>query len=423
MRDRYRALLTEASAILIVLACARALSAQPVPAAAPKEVTLAGPYLCLFSLEGCCQKDLHRLKDHTAIIYAFDGPEEVRAAVRRVMDGYPGPGLDVAAAVKFQQALDRELLYYVEPNEVERKVHSECEWWQWPAEITGRLVERDGRKWIIPTRIQPNATVRMPEPLLQPDKPLTMPRGNPIELNVGDRLSIKCVPIPAGSFLGGSPFYQWPRCHDEYPHEVVLTRDFHMAETPITQEVFEAVMGKNPTPEARRGPQDPVENVLWADLEEFCRAVSERTGRKVRLPTGAEFEYAARVGTSDACFPAKYKDQESRIGDKSGPAVPVKTTKPNAWGCYDMLTFYGWHACSDYDGADPLEKQVDPQGPPAGSPEIYFRGTHRALGGDQYGVRPNIHYWYKEGPSPQADEHWVGIFRVVVEVEPEAAPR
>jgi hypothetical protein len=95
----------------------------------------------------------------------------------------------------------------------------------------------------------------------------------------------------------------------------------------------------------------------------------------------------------------------------------VKTKKANAWGCYDMLTFYGWHACSDYDTTNPMEKQVDPTGPPAGGPGIYNKGGHRALGGDQNGVRPNIHYWYFEGPKPEADGHWVGIFRVVVEAE------
>jgi formylglycine-generating enzyme required for sulfatase activity len=174
-------------------------------------------------------------------------------------------------------------------------------------------------------------------------------------------------------------------------------------------------MGQNPTPEARRGPQNPVENAFWADIVEFCRRVSERTGRTVRLPTGAEFEYAARVGTSDACFPDKYRDQESDIGNKTSQAVPVKTKEPNAWGLYDMLTYYGWHACSDYDAENPTGKQVDPQGPIPGKDPIYFPGAHRALGGDQYGVRPNIHYWYFEGPKPEADGHWVGIFRVAVE--------
>jgi formylglycine-generating enzyme required for sulfatase activity len=378
------------------------------------EVTLTGPYLCLTS-------QLKRGTEHVAVVYALDGPESVKAALRKVMAAYPGHPLNVAEALKFQEALDRELLYYIEPNEVEKKTHQESEWWGWPAAVTGTLTEQDGQRWIVPTKIESRATLQPPEVMLRPDQPLAMPQGEPVVLQVTDRLAIKCLPIPAGSFLQGSPFHQWPRCHDEYPHECVLTKDFHIAETPVTQEVFEAVMGANPTPEARRGPQNPVENVLWADLVEFCRRVSEKTGRKVRLPTGAEFEYVARVGTSEACFPARYKDQESNIGNKTAAAVPVKTKRPNAWGCYDIYTYYGWHACSDYDDTNPTTKQVDPQGPVPGQDPVYNQNGHRALGGDQYGVRPNIHYWYFEGPKPEADEHWVGLFRVVVEAAPKPA--
>jgi formylglycine-generating enzyme required for sulfatase activity len=392
---------------VVFLSILAGLSAR---AAAADEVTLRGPYLCAAA-------QLHQSKEHVGAIYAFEGPEAVQAALGRAMAEYPDGPLDVDGARKFQAALDREVLYFIEPNDVEKKAHRESEFWCFGAEVVGTVSEHDGRKWVTPTAIKAGVTVQPPKALLRPDRPLVMPKGKPIDLAVTDKLSVRCVPIPAGSFVSGSPFYQWPRCHDEYPHEVVLTRDYYLSETPITQEVFEAVMGKNPTPEGRRGPQDPVENVLWDDILSFCQRLSAKTGRRVRLPTGAEFEYAARVGTSDACFPAKYVGQESDVGNKAAKAAPVKTKKPNAWGCYDMLTFYGWHACSDYDTTNPMEKQVDPTGPPAGGPGIYNKGGHRALGGDQNGVRPNIHYWYFEGPKPEADGHWVGIFRVVVEAE------
>jgi len=398
--------------VLVALSPGAVFAGKSMPLFGGDEITIRGPYLCLAN-------QLRQGDQHVGVVYAFDGSEQVQAAVKKVLSQYPPQAMDVAAAGRFQDLLDRDLLYYLEPNEVEKKVHGECEWWGWPAEVTGPVVLRDGKRWMTPTAVRPNITLQPPAEFTRKDKPLVMPKGQPIELKITDKLAIRCLPIPAGSLVCGSPLWQWPRCHDEYPHEVELTRDFHLAETPITQEVFEAVMGRDPTPEARRGPQNPVEDVPWADIQEFCRRVSQATGMNVRLPTAAEFQYAARVGTSDACFPGKYVDQESNIGNKNAEAVPVKTKQPSAWGLYDIYTYYGWQACSDlYDRYEP-GKLADPQGPPYNPMQ---QGRHMALGGDQYGVRPNIMYWYDEGPTPgPGDTHWVGLFRVAVEVAPPAA--
>ena len=81
----------------------------------------------------------------------------------------------------------------------------------------------------------------------------------------------------------------------------------------------------------------------------------------VRLPTDAEWEYAARVGTSNPCFTEKYKDQISEAGSRPTTA-PVRSKKPNAWGLYDMLCG-GWHVTNDYKADNVRVKQVDPKGP------------------------------------------------------------
>jgi len=93
--------------------------------------------------------------------------------------------------------------------------------------------------------------------------------------------------------------------------------------------------------------------------------------------------------------------------------VPIKTKQPSAWGIHDIYTHYGWQACSDlYDRYEPGEL-VDLQGPQSPMQQ----GRHIGLGGNQYGVRPNILNWYDEGPTPcKFDIHWVELFRVVVEV-------
>ena len=112
--------------------------------------------------------------------------------------------------------------------------------------------------------------MKYPEKMLAPDRPFAPTGGEPLVLEIGEGLTLKCIRLPAGRFLQGSPFYQ-RRYQDEYPHEVVLTRPFCMSEIPVTQEMFEAVMGKNPS--LSKGARFPVERVPFADIQEFCRIV------------------------------------------------------------------------------------------------------------------------------------------------------
>ena len=248
--------------------------------------------------------------------------------------------------------------------------------------------------------------------MLAPDKPLVMPNKKPLMLKITDHLTLKCVPIPAGKFLQGSPFYQ-QRYQDEFPHEVVLTQSFYMAEIPVTQEMFEAIPGRNPS--LVKAPQCPVEGAAWADVTEFCRILSERNRMRVRLPTDAEWEYAARVGTSNPCFTEKYREQVSTAGVK-GSITPVKSRQPNAWGLYDMLCG-GWHLTSNYKADNARAKEIDPQGPPRGSRFIQTNGfgpMHKSRGGYHYNfIRPNMH-----GAVSEDGGLWEGgtqIFRLVVE--------
>jgi formylglycine-generating enzyme required for sulfatase activity len=148
---------------------------------------------------------------------------------------------------------------------------------------------------------------------------------------------------------------------------------------------------------------------------EFCRILSQKNELTVRLPTDAEWEYAARVGTSSPCFTEKYKDQISEIGGRPNN-TPVKSKKPNAWGLYDMLSG-GWHVTGDYKSDNVRVREVDPHGPAPTDRRVHGDATgrlHKTRGGPHYDhIRPNIH-----GAATQKGTLWEGgseIFRVVVE--------
>jgi formylglycine-generating enzyme required for sulfatase activity len=398
-------------ALLVIAGYART---EETPTDQTAEVTIKGNVLCNRATIPVSWDQTSQDANHVPVIYAFAGTLEITAQVNEIMDKvYPAKGLDVESAQKFLHEFTAHLEYFVAPGPLTAKLHREVEYGSQILALTGTTYEKDGRKWINVTHYEPT-TLTYPAKMLAPDKPFVMPNKKPLLLKIKGNLTLKCVPIPAGRFLQGSPFYQ-QRYQDEFPHEVVLTKPYYMAEIPVTQEMFEAVMGENPSPV--QGPQCPVEGATFTDVMEFCRILSAQNGKKVRLPTDAEWEYAARVGTSNPCFTAKYKDQISEAGVK-GNATPVKSQKPNAWGLYDMLCG-GWHLTSNYKADNARVREVDPQGPPRGDRSIQTGSAgpmHKSRGGFHYSfIRPNMH-----GAVSEDGGLWEGgtqIFRLVVETD------
>jgi len=167
----------------------------------------------------------------------------------------------------------------------------------------------------------------------------------PLTLDLGQGVTLKLVRIPAGTFMMGSPKDDECRHRSEEPqHEVTISKPFYMGTYEVTQEQYEAVMGSNPS--EFKGPHKPVHHVSWVEATTFCEKVSQKTGRRVRLPTEAEWEYACRAGSKGwfRCRDwqiiveyAKCLETPPRNSDvpQMGPA-PVGSYKPNAWGLYDM---------------------------------------------------------------------------------------
>jgi len=143
------------------------------------------------------------------------------------------------------------------------------------------------------------------------------------------------VTIPEGSFLMGGDAYD-----DEKPVHRVTIKSFAMGKYPVTQREWKAIMGDNPSHFKDSGDDAPVENVSWDDVQQYIRKLNAKTGQRYRLPSEAEWEYAARAGSQGKwCF----GDDETKLVQyawygKSGDTgtLPVGQKLPNAFGLHDM---------------------------------------------------------------------------------------
>ncbi len=179
------------------------------------------------------------------------------------------------------------------------------------------------------------------------------------------------VLIPAGTFEMGSN----EGIGRERPvHTVEITKPFYLGKYPVTQAEWEAVMGGNPS--NFEGASRPVDSVSWNDARVFIRALQEKDGgRRYRMPTEAEWEYACRAGEGDAyeCDPDAVAWYDENSEEETHP---VGEKQPNAWGLYDMLgNVFEW--VQDWYAGDCYERspRQDPQGPEKGNNRVFRGGS------------------------------------------------
>jgi formylglycine-generating enzyme required for sulfatase activity len=254
--------------------------------------------------------------------------------------------------------------------------------------VTASSTITDWRKWILAhKRAGKYETVRRTTPITPTEQtsPATVPVANrstaPRQTLQGQVFTVEgvqftMIPVKGGTFMMGATDEQGAEAFEnEKPVHQVTLSDFYIGETEVTQELWEAVLGKNPS--ELKGGKRPVENVSWDDCQIFIKELNALTGQKFRLPSEAEWEYAARGGQNDVV--SKYAGSNNAISkvawlsDNSNSSThDVKTKKANELGIYDMSGNV-WEWCQDWYGKYGSSAQTNPQGPASGSGRV-FRG-------------------------------------------------
>ncbi len=231
----------------------------------------------------------------------------------------------------------------------------------------------------------PPASVRTPSALAEPDvapvpvDPARRAREEAAPRELRTSLGMEFVLIEAGTFQMGSPVTEPGRDYDEILHTVTLSQPYYLGKVEVTQGQWAAVMGDNPSAYDACGATCPVKRVSWEDIQGFIAELNRREGvRSYRLPTEAEWEYAARAGTQTAYHfgnGANRLEQYGWYADNSGYRThPVGQKRPNAWGLYDM---HGnvWEWVADWYGYYPRGAVTDPRGPSTGADRVKRGGS------------------------------------------------
>ncbi len=220
-------------------------------------------------------------------------------------------------------------------------------------------------------------------------------KGYPVQAQgkkITNDLGMSFVYIENGTFNMGSPVGEAYRNSDEIQHPVAISTPFYMQTTEVTLKQWWTVMGKRWFGRRKGTPDMPVTRVSWFDANRFIKKLNEKNQGFYRLPTEAEWEYAARAGSETAyswgetinCSRAMYGnnsakssgciDRNRQSGLAADRPAPVKSYAPNAWGLFDM---HGnvWEWCLDWYNRYTAVSETDPLGAKSGIGRVRRGGS------------------------------------------------
>jgi eukaryotic-like serine/threonine-protein kinase len=243
------------------------------------------------------------------------------------------------------------------------------------------------------TPVQTFPSISMPEPVA----PSPSHKQTKV-LDLGKGVKLEMIYLQGGSFLMGSPSDEKDRDSDEGPVHTVELDGFWIGKYTVTQLQYQSIIDKAPfyfqseiihekgflgigrKTERRINPHYPAETVSWNDAMEFCRKLSQRTGKTFTLPTEAQWEYACRAGTTTRYYFGdndRYLKEYGWFNKNSNKQThPIGQKKPNVWGLYDM---HGnvWEWCLDWYGENYYSQSPrrNPAGPGSGSYRVRRGGS------------------------------------------------
>ena len=246
-------------------------------------------------------------------------------------------------------------------------------------------------------------------PVQVPAVPSNTISDDVITIPVKDGICIEMVKVEGGTFMmGATKEMRDPNVsllNEEPVHQVTLTNDYYIGKYEVTQALWQAVMGSNPS--KYKGDNLPVEMVSWNDCQEFISKLNSMTGRKFRLPTEAEWEYAARGGKKSRGYQYSGSNSISDVAWYSGNCGnisginthPVGKKQANELGIYDM-TGNVWEWCQDMYGYYSFSAQKNPTGSTVGNKRVI-------RGGSWFNARESCRTSDRADSSP--DHHFEGL--------------
>ena len=307
----------------------------------------------------------HKGKIQFVFLVVHDGPPGIKAEWDQIWsDYYPEESLSGDAAKELERQFKTRLFYYID-GPMADKLSKGCKYGASAMSITGVVHEDElSKKWITPSATESYKGPNYPDRVTAPDQPLVkLPVKPGLALKLTDTLTDTLMYVPAGKFYMGCPLEGGGHGDEACQHMVTFARGFYLSDHPILNSEYAAVTGDN-TGNPKNYPGDAAMNISCVQFNAYVKALEKlNPGKVIRAPRKAEWEYAARSGTSNLEF---LSNRNSKAGETCNRTIAVKSKKPNGWGFYGMVFSDGNERSSDqgcYSCETYIPDMADPQFP------------------------------------------------------------